>query len=460
MSAQYDLIVIGSGEGGKYLAWTLAGQGQKVAVVERRWIGGSCPNTNCLPSKNEIWSAETAQTVRGASAMGIGTGTVTVDMARIVERKREMVRGLVEMHLDLFQKSGAELVMGEARLTGPRQVSVALNDGGTREMTAEKIVLNLGTRAEIPDVPGLAEAAPLTHIELLELDRLPRHLIILGGGYVGLELGQAYRRFGAEVTVLEAGPQIAAREDAEVGTELQRLLEAEGMVFHTGARLLSVRGRSGEAVELAVAQGEKTLALTGTHLLVAAGRRPNTRGIGLEAAGVALTEHGTIAVNDRLETSQPGIWAIGECAGSPAFTHASFDDFRIIRDNLAGGARSTQGRLIPYCLFTDPPLGRVGLTEKEARRQGLEIRVAHLPMAKVLRGRTTGQRDGFMKAVIGADDRILGFAMLGADGGEVMAAVQVAMLGGLSYTVLRDAIIAHPTYAEGLNALFAAVPAG
>ncbi|WP_342629979.1 FAD-dependent oxidoreductase [Nguyenibacter vanlangensis] len=458
MSEHYDLIVIGSGEGGKYLAWTLAGQGQKVVVVERRWIGGSCPNTNCLPSKNEIWSAETAHSVRHSAQMGIGVESMTVDMRRVVERKREMVRGLIDMHLDLFRSSGAELAMGHAQLTGPRRVRVELNDGGRRDLTAEKIVLNLGTSAEIPAVPGLAEAMPMTHVEILELDALPRHLLIIGAGYVGLELGQAYRRFGAEVTLLETGSQIASREDADVSGELRRLLEAEGIIIHTGVNIRSVRGRSGDAVEVSVANEDAEWSIGASHILVAAGRRPNTRGIGLEEAGVALTPRGMIAVDERLETTTPGIWAIGECAGSPAFTHASLDDFRIIRDNLAGGNRSTRDRLMPYCLFTDPPLGRTGLTETEAKALGHDVRVAKLPMARVLRSRTTGRRDGFMKAIIGPDDRLLGFAMLGAEGGEVMAAVHVAMLAGLPYTAIRDAIIAHPTNAEGLNALFSAVP--
>lgn len=458
MTETYDLIVIGSGEGGKYLAWTLASQGQKVAVVERRWIGGSCPNINCMPSKNEIWSAGQIHAARVAAETGIVAGPVTVDMPRILARKRAMVRDLVEMHLDLFRKSGAELIMGHADFEGPQTVRVTLNDGGTRVLTAPRIVLNLGTTADIPAVPGLAEAQPMTHIEMLEQDNLPTHLIVIGGGYVGLELGQAYRRFGAAVTILEPGPRIAAREDAEVSAELQRLLEAEGMVIHTGVEISAVARRSGESVSVTVRRGAEHWEIAGSYLLVAAGRRPNTRGIGLEAAGVALTERGIIRVNDRLETSQPGIWAIGECAGSPAFTHASLDDFRIIRDNLVGGDRSTRNRVMPSCLFTDPPLARTGLTEAEAVALGHHPRIAILPMARVLRSRTTGHSEGFMKAVVGADDRILGFAMLGAEAGEVMAAVHIAILAGLPYTALRDAVIAHPTYAEGLNALFGAVP--
>lgn len=459
MDEHYDALVIGSGEGGKYLAWHLAKAGQRVAVVERRWIGGSCPNTNCLPSKNEIWSAEIAHLARGAGRYGVETGPVAVDMRRVVARKREMVGGLVAMHLDRFAESGAELVMGTASFTGPKAVAVALNAGGARALTAERIFLNLGTRPVIPTVPGLREAEPLTNIEALELDALPAHLVVLGGGYVGLELAQAYRRFGSAVTIVEHGPQIAGREDPDVAAELARLLAAEGIAIRTGAEILRVSGCSGEAVALTLRDlgGESTV--EASHILVAAGRAPNTDRIGLDLAGVERDSRGTIRVDDRLRTTAPGIWAIGECAGSPAFTHASLDDFRVIRDTLAGVPRSTAGRQMPACLFTDPPLARIGLSESEARAGAEPVRVAKLPMAAVLRTRTTGQTSGFMKAVIGPDDRILGFTMLGADAGEVMAAVQVAMLAGLPYTALRDAVLAHPTTAEGLNSLFSAVPA-
>ncbi|MGT2481504.1 mercuric reductase [Methylobacterium oryzae CBMB20] len=459
MDDHYDALVIGSGEGGKFLAWHLAKAGQRVAVVERRWIGGSCPNTNCLPSKNEIWSAEIAHLARHADRYGIETGPVAVDMARVVERKRAMVRGLVDMHLDRYRESGAELIMGTAGFTGPKAVTVALNAGGSRALTAERVFLNLGTRPTIPDVPGLRDAQPLTNIEALELDAVPAHLVVLGGGYVGLELAQAYRRFGSRVTVIEHGPRIAGREDPDVASALAQLLEAEGLDIRTGTEVVRVSGRSGEAVAITVRGGDGEAVVAASHILVAAGRAPNTDGIGLDRAGVDLTERGVIKVDDRLRTTAPGVWAIGECAGSPAFTHASADDFRVIRDNLAGIPRSTAGRLMPACLFTDPPLARVGATETEARARGDAVRVATLPMAAVLRTRTTGQTSGFMKAVIGPDDRILGFTMLGADAGEVMAAVQVAMLAGLTYTALRDAILAHPTTAEGLNSLFAAVPA-
>lgn len=456
----YDVLVVGSGEGGKYLAWHMAHAGHRTAVVERRLIGGSCPNTNCLPSKNEIWSAKVAELVRHADRFGSVTGSAAVNMGQVLARKRAMVDGLVALHLDLFQASGAELVMGHARLTAPKTVEVSLNDGGTRVLTAGRLVLNLGTRATMPEIPGLAEAAPLTNIEILELGTLPDHLVVLGGGYVGLEFAQCFRRFGSAVTVVEPGPRLAGREDPEVGDALRDLLADEGVSVELGARAVRVEGRSGDAVTVQVGAPGGDRAITGSHILVAAGRTPNTAGIGLECAGVTLDARGTIAVNDRLETSAAETWALGECAGSPQFTHAAFDDFRVVRDAWAGGTRSTRDRLMPYCMYTDPPLARVGLSPGEAARQGKAVRVATLPIANVLRAQTISETRGFMQAVVDAgSDRILGFTMIGPDAGEVLATVQTAMLAGMPYTGLRDAILAHPTMAEGLNALFARVPA-
>jgi pyruvate/2-oxoglutarate dehydrogenase complex dihydrolipoamide dehydrogenase (E3) component len=459
-SEQFDALVLGSGEGGKYLAWHLAKSGRRTAVVERRWIGGSCPNINCLPSKNEIWSAKVADLTRHAAKFGTQTGSVTVDMGKVRQRKREMVEGLIAMHLQNYKASSAELIMGSGRLVGPKTIEVSLNDGGRRVLSADQIFLNVGTRPAIPDVAGLADAVPLTNIEALELDYVPSHLIVLGGGYVGLELSQAYRRFGSRVTVIDHGPRLARREDADVGGEVEQFLAAEGIEILRSSETLGVKGRSGGKVSLVLRtpSGEKTV--EGTDILVAAGRIPNTTRIGLEASGVELDDRGYIHVNERLETSAPDVWAIGECAGSPQFTHVSYDDFRIIRDNLAGGARTTRDRLVPYCMFTDPPLARVGLSEDEARRQGIAVRVAKLPMKAVLRTRTIDETTGFMKALISTDDdRILGFVMVGPEAGEVMATVQTAMLAALPYTRLRDAILAHPTMAEGLGALLSNVPA-
>jgi pyruvate/2-oxoglutarate dehydrogenase complex dihydrolipoamide dehydrogenase (E3) component len=457
---RYEVLILGSGAGGKLLAWHLAGSGRRTAVVERKWIGGSCPNVNCLPSKNEVWTAKVADLVYHAAKFGLVTGTTVIDMVRVRQRKREMVDGLVAMHLDKYRASGAELVMGAGRFVAPKTLEVRLNDGGTRVLAGDRVFLNVGTRATIPPIPGLADARPMTNIELLEVDRLPEHLVVLGGGFVGLEFAQAYRRFGSGVTVIQHGPQLLGREDPDVAEEIRRILAAEKIEVILGAEVLRVEGRSGEGVRLRVRRtgGEQTLA--GSDILVATGRTPNTAGIGLDVAGVELDARGYIKVNDRLQTSAPDVWAIGECAGSPQFTHVSEDDFRVIRDNLAGGQRSTRDRLVPSCLFTDPPLARVGLSEGEARQRGVAVRVAKLPMGGVLRTWTSGENAGFMKVLVEASgDRILGFAMIGSEAGEVMAVVQTAMLGGLPYTVLREAILAHPTMAEGLNGLFAAVPA-
>jgi pyruvate/2-oxoglutarate dehydrogenase complex dihydrolipoamide dehydrogenase (E3) component len=364
------------------------------------------------------------------------------------------------MHVDIYKSSGAELIMGTGRFTAPKTIEVNLNDGGTRVLTGDRVILNLGTHAAIPDIPGLAAAKPLTNVETLELDRLPDHLVVIGGGYVGLELAQAYRRFGSRISIIEAGPQIAGREDPDVAAALQEMLRDEGIAVHLGAKLLDVHGRSGEAVSLRMHTPVGDQTIEGSDILVAAGRTPNTHGIGLDRAGVALDGRGYVAVNDRLETSAPDVLAIGECAGSPQFTHVSHDDFRIIRDNLAGGNRTTRDRLVPYCMFTDPPLARVGLSEAEAQRRGIAARVAKLPIDAVLRSRTISETRGFMKALVEADgDRILGFTMFGAEAGEVMAVVQTAMLAGMPYTGLRDAIIAHPTMAEGLGVLFTNVAA-
>jgi pyruvate/2-oxoglutarate dehydrogenase complex dihydrolipoamide dehydrogenase (E3) component len=338
-----DFLVFGSGEAGKFLAWHMARAGDRTVVVERKLIGGSCPNTNCLPSKNEIWSAKVAELVRHADRFGTVTGTAAVDMAKVLARKREMVDGLIAMHLDRYQASGAELIMGTGRFVAPKTIEVSLNGGGRRVLTGDRVVINIGTHATIPDIPGLPAAAPLTNVEALELNRLPQHLIVLGGGYVGLELAQAYRRFGSRVTIVEAGPQLAGHEDPDVAGAILEMLQEEGIAVHLGAKPLAVQGRSGAAVSMQMRTAEGARIIEGSDILVAAGRTPNTAGIGLDLAGVALDERSYIAVNDRLETSAPDVWAVGECAGSPQFTHVSFDDFRIVRDNLAGGNRSTPG---------------------------------------------------------------------------------------------------------------------
>ena len=457
---RYDGLILGSGFGGKLLAWHMARSGRRTAVVERRWIGGSCPNIACLPSKNEIWSAKVAHLAHRAAQFGAATGPVTVDMAKVRQRKREMVDREIALHLQNYKQSGTELIMGSGCFVAPKTLEVQLNDGGTRVLAGVQVFLNLGTHAAIPNISGIEAARPLTHIEALELDYLPSHLIVLGGGYVGLELAQAYRRFGSRVTVIESGPQLMSREDPDVADEMQRILSDEGMRFLIAAETRNVNGRSGEEVSVTVrtSAGEQTI--EGSDILVAAGRVPNTVGIGLEEAGVELDARGYIRVNERLETSASDVWAIGECAGSPQFTHVSIDDFRIIKGNLAGGNESTRDRLVPYCMFTEPPLAHVGLSERDAQRQGVAVQVARLPMSSVRRTATTDETQGFMKVLIGAsDDRILGFTMIGAEAGEVMTVVQTAMLGDLPYPRLRDAVLAHPTMAEGLGSLFANVPA-
>jgi pyruvate/2-oxoglutarate dehydrogenase complex dihydrolipoamide dehydrogenase (E3) component/pimeloyl-ACP methyl ester carboxylesterase len=449
-------VIIGSGEGGKYLAWHLAQSGEPTMVIERKYVGGSCPNINCLPTKNEIWSAKVANLVQHASEFGSVTGEASVDMEAVRKRKRAMVDGLIEVHRSRYKASGARLVMGSAKFVGPKSLEVHLvDDEDEIRIDAERVFLNLGTHASIPAVPGLVECDPLTHVELLELSHLPRHLLVVGGGYVGLEFAQALRRFGSKVTILQHGPHLLANQDHDVSEDIQRILVSEGIDVVTSAEIVSVSGRSGAEVKLAIRtpQGERTL--VASDVLVAAGRTPNTHGMGLDVAGVELDHRGYIKVNDRLETTARDVWAIGECAGSPQFTHASLDDFRVIRDNLAGGNRSTRDRLMPSCLFTDPQVAHVGLTEAEAKHKGIAVQVARLPMAAVLRTRTISETQGFMKALIAPEDgRILGFTMVGAEAGEVMAVVQMAMQAGAPYTLLRDAILAHPTMAEGLNSLF------
>jgi pyruvate/2-oxoglutarate dehydrogenase complex dihydrolipoamide dehydrogenase (E3) component len=456
---RFEILVLGSGNGGMYLAWHMARSGRRTAVVERRLIGGSCPNTNCLPSKNEIWSAKVSDLVHHAARFGSMTGSVAIDMAKVRQRKRDMVKAEVAAVLQQYESSGAELIMGGGNFVAPKTLEVRLNGGGTRMLMGVQVFLNIGTHAAIPNVSGLDAAGPLTNIEALELDYVPEHLIVLGGGYVGLELAQALRRFGSRVTIIEHGPQIAGREDQDVADEIRRIFSEEGIDILVGAEVRRVQGRSGENVSLPVrtSSGERTV--EGSDILVAAGRSPNTAGIGLDVAGVELDGRGYIKVNERLETSAPDVWAIGECAGSPQFTHVSFDDFRIIRDNLAGANRTTRDRLIPFCMFTDPPLARVGLSKGEAQRQGIEVRVAKLPMSAVLRTHTIDETQGFMKALVAArDDHILGFTMIGSEASEVVSVVQTAMLAGLPYTALRDAVLTHPTMAEGLGPLFSNVP--
>ncbi len=451
----YDLLILGSGAGSKLLAWTFAGRGQRVAVVERRYVGGSCPNIACLPSKNVIHTAQFAHDVRRSEEFGVGIDNFRVNMAVVRDRKRRMVQGLVDVHLALYRQSGTELIMASGRFVGPKTIEATLPDGTKRLLQGKNVVIGTGTHAVVENIPGLASAQPLTHVEVLELDVVPEHLIILGGGYVGLEFAQAMRRFGSRVTLIDRNHRVIHAEDDDITEGLQQLFQDEGIELLLNAKIRSVSGVSGQSVRVILEQNGAEKSLEGTHILVAAGRVPNTKDIGLELTGVELTEKGYIKVNERLETTAPGVWAVGEVAGSPQFTHISEDDFRVVRDNMLGGNRVTTGRQVPFCLFTDPEFARIGMTEKEAKAKGIAYRLFKIPMAAVLRARSLMETRGFLKCLVERDgDKILGFAAFGVGAGEIMGCVQIAMLGGLPYTTLREAVLAHPTIPEGLVALF------
>jgi pyruvate/2-oxoglutarate dehydrogenase complex dihydrolipoamide dehydrogenase (E3) component len=456
---EYDAIVLGTGEAGKYLGWHLAGQGKRTAAIEKKDVGGSCPYVACLPSKNVIHSAKVATYFRRSEEFGIVDGSWRIDMRGVRERKRRMVEGLRKMHLDKFARSGVEVILGSGRFLGERTLEVALRGGGVRVLRAKQVFLDTGTRATIDPTPGLIDVGPLTHVEALELDSVPEHLVILGGGYVGLEFAQAMRRLGSRVTVLERESRLISREDPDVSEALRQAFADEGIDVLVGSSVVRVEGRSGELVRVHLVNAGYETVVEGSHLLVATGRTPNTESIGLDVAGIATTDRGYIRVNDRLETTAPDVWAMGECAGSPQFTHIAFDDFRIVAGNLAGGHRTTTGRQVPFCLFTDPEVARVGLNESEAKRSGIQYRVAKIPIENVLRTRTLAETRGFLKALVGAgDDQILGFVACGVGAGELLAPVQLAMKTGVPYMALRDLIATHPTMTEGLVSLFSAVP--
>ena len=456
---EYDLVILGGGTGSTVAAWTFAASGQRVAVIERRYIGGSCPNIACLPSKNIIHSAKIASYVRRSEEFGIPKREFTVNMHAVRERKRSMVSGWNAVYLDNYKKSGAEFILGSGRFIAPRTLEVTLPEGATRQLRGTNVIVSTGTRAVLDETPGLVDAQPLTHIEALELDDLPEHLLVIGGGYVGLELSQAMRRFGSKVSLIDRNDRLIHREDDDVTEALQQLFEDEGIDLVLNARIKSVSGKSGQSVKIVIERDGKQIHLEGSHLLVATGRAPNTGGIGLELTGVETTATGYIKVNERLQTTAPGVWAIGEVAGSPQFTHVSHDDFRVVHSNLTGGNRVTTGRVVPFCLFTDPEFARVGLSENEARAHGVAYRVFKIPMAAVMRTSTLSETRGFLKALVEADgDRVLGFTGFGVGAGEVLSSVQIAMLAGLPYTALRDAILTHPTLGEGLNPLFSSAP--
>jgi pyruvate/2-oxoglutarate dehydrogenase complex dihydrolipoamide dehydrogenase (E3) component len=454
---EYDLVILGSGTGGTLAAWTFAGEGQRVAVIERKYIGGSCPNIACLPSKNVIHSAKVASYVRRSDEFGIAKRDFTVDMGVVRERKRRMVSGWNNAYLENYKKTGAELIFGSGNFIGPRTVEVTLPDGATRRLRGQNVIINLGTHAAFEPIPGLVEAQPLTHVEALEVDQVPAHLLVLGSGYIGLEFAQAMRRFGSKVTVIGRASRLLSNEDEDVSEGLQRLFEDEGIEVILNANTKRISGKSGESVRVLLEKNGNGAAetLEGSHLLIATGRTPNTQGIGLELAGVELTDTGYIKVNERLESTAPGVWAIGEIAGSPQFTHVSVDDFRVVHASLTGGKRVTTGRRVPYCLFTDPELAHIGLSEKQAKARGVAYRLFKIPMAEVMRASTMGETRGFLKALVEVDsDRILGFTAFGVGADGIMTSVQIAMNAGLPYTALRDCILTHPTLVEGLIPLF------
>ena len=456
---QYDLVILGGGTGSTIAAWTFAKQGQRVAAIDRKYIGGSCPNIACLPSKNIIHSARVASYFRRSEEFGIAKRDFTIDMSVVRDRKRRMVSSWNNAYLDNYKKSGAEFILGSGRFIGSKTVEVTLPDGTIRQLRGTNVIINTGTRPALQPVPGLIEAQPLTHIEALELDQVPKHLLVIGGGYIGLELSQAMRRFGSKVTMIDRNDRLMHREDDDVTEALQRLFQDEGIDLVLNATVKRVSGKSGQSVRMVIEQRGAEKTLEGSHLLVAAGRSPNTDGIGLELAGVELTNRGHIRVNERLETTASGVWAIGEVAGSPQFTHVSVDDFRVVYDSITGGKRVTTGRLVPFCLFTDPEFARVGLSEKDAKAQGIPYRLFKIPMEAVMRATTMSETRGFLKVLVEVDnDRILGFTGLGVDAGEVLSSVQIAMVAGLPYTALRDAMLTHPTLVEGLIPLFSSAP--
>ncbi|HEX5441068.1 MAG TPA: mercuric reductase [Ktedonobacterales bacterium] len=456
---QYDCLILGSGQAGGPLATALAQAGRKTAIVERVHVGGTCINEGCTPTKTMVASARVAYLARRAADYGVGVGEVTVDMKRVRQRKREIVesfRGGSERRLE--GKPNLALIYGEARFTGPKTVQIMLPSGEKRELAAGTIFINTGERPADPNVPGLDPARTLNSTSIMELDIVPSHLLVIGGGYVSLEFAQMFRRFGSQVTIIQRGRQLLGREDSDVAEAVARILAEDGIEILLNSAPTGATS-TGEGVTLHVKTPDGERDLIGSHVLVAAGRVPNTEALNLAAAGVATNERGYIQVNERLETSAPGIYALGDVKGPPAFTHISYDDFRIIRTNLLeGGSATTTDRLVPYTVFIDPQLGRVGLGEEEARKQGRNIKVAKMPMSYVARADEVDETRGFMKAVVDAGTRqILGCAILGIEGGELMAMVEIAMLGRLPYTVLRDAVLAHPTLAESLNNLFSSL---
>ena len=454
----YDDLIIGGGKAGKTLAPALVADGRKTALVERslNMIGGGCINVACIPTKTMVASANVANIVRNSLPYGVKANAPTVDLAEVIRRKRTVVQSMREMNLHNLETAlGHELIIGMARFVAPKTIEVITTLGTTRLLTAERLFINTGTRPLIPSVPGLKEAGFLTSESIMELEQLPEHLIVLGSGYIGLEFAQMFRRFGSRVTVIGQSEQILSQQDPDIAIAVQNLLERDGIEFLLNTKVLRV-DRSGNTTKLQIQVAEQEMELQGAQLLVAVGRAPTTDTLNLAAAGVATDTRGFIQVNDRLETNIPEIWALGDINGGPQYTHVSLDDYRIVKANLIdGGNRSTHDRLVPSCLFIDPELAHVGLTELEARRQGYAIRVAKLDASAVPRAKTLGQTDGLLKALVDTETgRILGCSLLCHEAGEVISTVQMVMQAQMPYTVLRDGVLTHPTMTEGLNLLF------
>jgi pyruvate/2-oxoglutarate dehydrogenase complex dihydrolipoamide dehydrogenase (E3) component len=459
---RFDAIVIGAGQAGVPLTTDLAAAGWRVALVEREHVGGTCVNEGCTPTKTMVASGRVAYLVRRAADFGVRAGPVEIDMGVVRQRKRDIVDEFRTGNEQRVADSGAELLMGTARFTGERTISVDLNDGNRRDITAPVIVINTGERPAAPPIERIDTVPWLTSTTVMELASAPEHLIVLGGGYIGLEFGQLFRRLGSQVTVVQHGGHLLGREDDDVAEAVLEIMRDDGIdvLLNTEAERAEPAANGGVSLGLTSSGGDR--ALTGSHLLVAIGRRPNTDDLGLDAAGVVTNEHGYVQVNERLESSAEGIYALGDVKGPPAFTHISYDDYRILRDNLLhDGSRTTSGRLVPYTVFIDPQLGCVGMSEREARQQGRNVRVASIPMAWVARALETSETRGMMKAIIDAStDQILGCAVLGIEGGEVMSMIQIAMMGNLPWTTLRDGVFSHPSLSEALNTLFSNVSDG
>ena len=459
-TTHYDAVVIGSGQAGGPLAGALAGSGRRTALVEREHVGGTCVNEGCTPTKTMVQSARVAHLARRAADYGVLTGPVNVNMEKVRRRKRAIVdafRGGSERRIE--RTEGLDLIEGDARFTGPKELEIDLKGGGTHRLSADAVFINVGARPADPPIEGLASVPHLDSTSIMELDEVPERLLVLGGGYVGLEFAQMFRRFGSEVTVVQRGGQLVPREDADVGEAVAEILRGEGLEVLLQADALAVESTT-DGLRLTVRTPEGERELEGSHLLVAAGRPPNTDTLGLPAAGIETDKRGFVKVNERLETNVGGVYALGDVKGGPAFTHVSYDDFRVIRTNIIeGGDATIAGRMVPYTMFIDPQLGRVGLSEGEAERQGLNFKVARIPMTHVARALENDETRGFMKAVVDAETGlILGATILGIEGGEIMGVLQMAMMGNVPYTAIRDGIFAHPTLTESLNNLFATVP--